>query len=545
MAKYTTPEVVERNLRQGYDDQYYQAIRNYTRFALGARFRRGSSPLAVSLTGDVPDDVDMLPDADQEPGQSRTILTNAMLMAAKVTHVEPDPDYPDKPRWKEIVTKAINRAIWKGRPCNGQSLEDGYGEWQPECQRAFMDFDSLGTGFVQLGVRDGWVTIQHHPLSRVIWDRHRAGISRARWIAFVHYLSEEESVNRFGSKIKDELLAREMGGQSLRTLKAVQWFDMGLGKSEPTEQWRLNTFSGRVLDIGPNEFGCLPHAYGEYMSFWGMRRAMGRIEFQMSDQQLRNALERYQRLVLERGPGFDVFDVSNMDVEDQERLESGELLTALRYNLGPMEKVENYVMRVAPHNPPEGLFRILDSLDRRDPSVSGNSDADKANVTSSPRTLGEIETVQEGANIQKNWSSRQYARFLERLFFKANYIAAQHHTAPTAISINGAPYLLNDPGVPQTNIEYWLTPNSWPVVNEDLLTKQAPFRRMQIAQGKWMPFLQDQFMNPVEVRRRMLEEMGEKDVDRYLNADAVAMSQGQAGAGGLTDAMAMTQQQPA
>jgi len=522
--KYTSPETVERNLRQAYDDEYYSHIRRNIRFTLGEKYSAGTA-LSTSLTGDLPDDIDLLP-RYSEPGQSRRILTNATLMLAKVCYMEPDPDYPDKPKWKEIVTKAFNRALWKGRPHLGPTKFEEYGEWAPESHRAFIDGDSLGAGFVQIGVRDGWTSIQHHPLCRVIWDRHRAGISRARYVAFVHHLSEEEAVAMFGNKVKEHAVTHNPQSSALRIVKCVQYFDMGLGQGKPTEMWRLNSLAGEVLDISENLYGCLPFAHYEHMHLFGMRRPVGRIDFQKADQELRNSYERYQRMVLERGPGFDAIDTANVDTDDLDAWTSGELLPMLRFQLPPMSKIADFIQRVPAHEVPQTLFKGLEYLDRMDPGNSGISDADRANVTSSPRTLGEIENVQAGADTQKEWSQRQYAHFLQRLFYKANYIAAQLHTAPTPVSINGAPFLLNDPESPQSRLDYWLTPHSWPVVNEDLLAKQNPLKRMQVAQGKWMPFLQDPMLNPVEVRKRLFADMGEKDPDALINQQMLAMMEG-------------------
>jgi hypothetical protein len=525
LAKFTTPEVAERNLRQAYDDTWYTHIRRLIRFTLGETYNASSSGLAVSLSGNVPDDIDLLP-RYYEPGQSRRILTNAFLMAAKVCYTEPEPTYPDKSKSKEIVTTAFNKALWKGRPHLGPSKFEEYGEWAPECHRMFLDGDGLGTGFVQIGVRDGWTCIQHHPLCRVIWDRHRLGITRARYVAFIHHLSEEEAVAMFGENIRAEVTTEALGSNELRIVKAIQYFDMGLGNHQPTEMWRLRTLGGKVLDVSENKYGCLPFAHMEHIHLWGMRRPVGRIDFQIANQVMRNAYERYMRLVLERGPGFDAVDTGKMDPEDQEAFESGELLAALRFQVPPMGKIGDYVQRYTAQEVPQTVYKGLEYLDRNEPGESGISDADRANITSSPRTLGEIQTVQEGADTAKEWSQRQYATFLARLFYKANYIAAKLHTAPTPISINGMPVLLNDPGNPRSNLAYWLEPSAWPQVNEDALVKNSPLRRMQIAQGKWAQFLQDPYMNPVEVRRVMLQEMGEKDVDRLLNPQVIAMSQG-------------------
>ena len=62
-------------------------------------------------------------------------------------------------------------------------------------------------------------------------------------------------------------------------------------------------------------------------------------------------------------------------------------------------------------------------------------------------------------------------------------------------------------------MEFFLTPHSWPLVNEDLLAKQDPVRRMQVAQGKWLALTGDPvlgpMLNPVEVVKAMIEEYGE------------------------------------
>lgn len=530
MPKLTKPETAERNLRMAYDTEYYASRRALIRTVLGERFVAPSSGLSSSLTGEIPDDPDILP-RFYEPGISKRILTNQLLMVAKICYMEPDPDYPDKEHWKEKVTKAFNRALWKGRPHLGPTKFEEYGEWAPECHRAFMDGDGLGVGFLQIGVRDGWVCIQHHPLTRVIWDRHRLGVSRARYIAFVHNLSEEEAVAMFGTAIRKEIEDSASQPNSLRTLKAVQYFDMGLGENDPTEMWRLKTLGGRVLDVSENKYGCLPFAHYEHTHTFGMRRPEGRVSAQIPDQVMRNAYERYERLVLERGPGVDFVNTTGLNPQDADAWAEGELLPMVRMELGLAGKVSDNVLRVQAHEVPTTLYQGREYLDRMDPGNSGISDADRANVTSSPRTLGEVEEVQEGADTQKNLSQRKYADMLQRLFYKSNYIAAKLHTAPTPVSIDGIPFLLNDPEVPQSNVAYWLTPNSWPSVNEDLLARQNPLRKMQIAQGKWLALTADPIigptLNPVEVAKTLIRDgYGEKDPERFLlTPEQMAMQQ--------------------
>ncbi len=545
MPKYTKPELVESNLRQAYDDAYYSSRRNLIRFTLG---EHAASPMGsnAALSGEIPDDIDILP-RYYEPGQSRRILTNAALMMAKVCYSEPDPSYPDQGRWKEIVTKAFNKTIFRGRPFLGSESYGDYGEWAPEIHRMFLDGDGLGVGFVQIGVKNGWTTIQHHPLCRTIWDRHRLGLTRSRFICFVHHLPVEEAKSLFGNSIEKEAgpdtFSLTSNNEYIRVIKALQWFDMGLDGSEPTEMWRLRNMQGRVLDIGSNEYECLPFAHYEHMHLFGMRRPVGRGDFQIPDQEMRNGLERYWRLVLQRGPGFDAVDTDGMEEQDLEKLTSGELLTLIKYKLGISGgKVGDRINRVPAHEVPDALFRGLEYLDRMDPGNSGISDADRANITSTARTLGEIENVQQGADSQKQWSLRQFAQFQSRLWYKVNFIAAKLHTAPTPLSIMGKPILFNDPQSPQSSLDFWLTPCTRPVVNEETLERMDPLRRASIALGKWLPIVDSPILGPISNPVEILKEIvgpgfNEKDPDRFINPQALAMAQGQEQMG-LTDVMA-------
>src|SRR3990167_5608576 len=538
MPKLTPPEVTESNLRQAYDEAYYTHLRSLVRYTLGEKYgaSRGAS---IALTGEMPDDIDLLP-RYYEPGQSRQILSNETLMMAKVCYMDPDPSYPDLARSKEVPRKAFNKEVWKGRPYLGPDMDADAGEWGPEAHRMFIDGDGLGCGFVQIGIRDGWTVLQHHPLTRCIWDRHKLGITRARHVSFVHHLPEEEAVEMFGSKIKDQIsesYANGLNVQPMRVAKLIQSFDMGLRKYNPTETWTLNTIGGPTLDISENKYGCLPFAHYQHVHLFGMRRPVGRIDFQIAGQDLRNGLERYMRLTLERGPAFDVADLNRLEPEDAEKLMNGELLSLLRLILPAGMKAEDVIHRYPAHELPLFLFELLAYQDRQSNTDGGSSDAGRGNLTQEKRTLGEVDLAQTGPNTQTQWAERQYAEFQARLWYKVNWIASRLHTAPTPLTIDGIPVLFNDPMEPRSSLSNFLSPASRPVVDEDSFQRQSPIRKVQFAQTKWTPFLADQVMNPIAIRREMLKDMGVKDPDRFLNPQAVQMMQGQP-AGTMTDAMA-------
>lgn len=524
MPRLTDPKTIEKNLRQAWDGDYYSHIYSSIAYTLGRKYSDAGTPSWLTTGGDPPDFADILP-RFYNIGESRRILSNSSLTMMKVCYMNPDPAFPELPKWHEIVRKAYIKKLWTD------------GEWANEAHRAFLDGDGLGVGFVQIGIKEGKVEIMHHPLFNVVWDRHQWAIGRCRFICFVHHLPVETAVDMFGSKVKDKAVplptvsdggAGLASDSQLERVKVLEYYDMGIGKSEPTWCFRLNGFSGEILDISPNEYECLPFSFYQHIHFWGMRRPMGRIAMQFATQEMRNLVEQYIKTVLERGKPIDVIDTTSIDPDDVERMHAGEILGVVRTT--GQDGAKPAYARIPAVEVPGTAFNLLNLLDRELNAESGNSEADRANVTQFQRTLGEIERVQAGADIQTMWSRRQWARFLERLITKVVKIGAKFHVAPIELDVEGVNVLFNNPEEPRSALSYWLTEESSVVIAENTLTFSSPETMAQRALLLWGQFLNDPYFDPIAMRKKILLLMGEKDPDSLLLRETPT-SLGEAGSG--------------
>lgn len=518
MPKYTKPEQIADNLRQSHDPSYYAHVYGLMGHALGQKYSM-HRPGSWANVGEIPDYPDILPQF-YELGTSNRLMTNAALMMFKTCYMDPQPDFPDLDGMSEAIRQAILVGLWRKK------------EWANEAHKTFLDGDNLGIGWTQVGALGGEVDIVHHPVYNVIWDRHMWGAGKCRYIAFVHHMPVEKAMGMFGSSIKKH--ASEFAPWNtdfttpLKRVKIIEYFDYDLEGSEPTHAYFLNNIGGETLDIGPNEYECIPAAFYQHIHFWAMRRPIGSLDLQLAGEEMRSALFKYIKLMLERGSGFDVVDTSRLEPDALEDWKSGKLLPLIPITGAGDKNIAQLHQRVPAQDIPAGVYNFLQILDRESASQSGNSEADRANPTSGQRTLGEINTIQQGSDIQTQWRRRQWARYLERLFEKVVKVAGKFHVQPLLVDVEKRNVLLNDPENPSSAIEVWLQEPSRINVNEDTLVHEDASIKAQRQITLWMPFLQDPYMRPLEVRKKVLEAMGEKEPERYMLTEQELIAQQEA-----------------
>lgn len=504
----TDPDVIRENLRQAYDPRQYAHYYQLQCYALGAKYDSAGSQYAP--VGELPDWPDIFPQF-YRVGESRRTMSHEFLMLMKVCYMEPEPTFPDLTEVSEMVRQAYIRERWRG------DRDHGSGHWAQEVHRTFMDGNGLGIGFTQLGILNGRTHIQHHPLVNVIWDRHYWNAGRSRFIAFIHDFPIETAQAMFGTSIKEEATTfsvTQYEPSPMKRVKVIEWFDMGIGgKAKPTHAFFLNSLSGRCLDISENEYGCLPFAYYQHVHFPGMRRPVGRMDMQMATQEMRNAIERYLKLILMRGSGLDVINSENLNNQHVKRWLDGEALPVIPINSDPDKPISNQIHRLGPQEPPMGAFRYMEMLDREQNTEGGSSEGDRANLSGEDRTLGQDQLKQQGADIQTAWSRKQLAEYLKQLIDKAVYIGAKFDTAPTMLDIDGQNMVFNDPADPNSMLSNWLEERSRVNINEDNLQYVDAETAAQRKTALWMPFLQDQYTNPQWIREKIWKALGEKDTE--------------------------------
>lgn len=497
-------------LRQSCDPDYYKNRFALRAWAVGDKAFRGAKTQPGSMLPDYPD---LFP-TYYEPGQSQRALVNWVLMLSKIAYYDPEPDFPDLDPVGQVVRQEIIKSLWRSK--------DTYGKYEvgPQAFRAFLDADGLGTGWVQIDTEDGNIVVRHHRLENVVWDKHANSPSHARYVACIHNLSQEDAVDRFGSDVIRHTTRFSphpvTSAPEIPRVRIVEFWSEPMGGFAGTHAFIANDLGGNILEIEENDLGCLPFAHAELFPIPGMSRAMGRLEMQKATQEMRNAVERYVKLTLARGSGFDVGDVSGMNEDDVDSLMRGEVLPFIRYESMDEKPIQSKVMRVPAQDIPSGAFNYLALLDRDQSPESGSSDGDRANLTPRATTLGEVNRVQSGADIQTSWSGRQYARFLERTIEKMVKCAAKWQKAPVTINAFGQKMALNDPTEPNSAIEPWLQELSRVIVSED----QVQFRDKKMQANDSVAFLsmfmQDPYIDPMVLRRKIFEARGEKNPDEFL-----------------------------
>lgn len=517
----TSIETVRSMLMQMRDPEYYSHLYGMQCYAVGGSY--AAAKHSAMGGGDFPDYPPIQPEW-YKVGQSRRLLNNQALMMMKVCYHDPEPDFPDIPEIHEEVRRSWVKNKWK-------SHNYGDEDWGYECIRAFLDGDGLGIGAVQIGVKDRRTCLQFHPATNVLWDRHQYNPHRSRCAAIIHYLPVEDAVDQFGSDVKAYQSAYLNDGSlnPLPCVKIIEYFDIGIGKSEPTHCFIAQGIQGPVLDHVSNDFGCIPISFYTHWHPYILKRPLGRIDLQLSSQEMRNSLERYIKGVLERGSGFDLLNTVGMNEQDLCDLLEGVLLPVIKYDGDDSATMQGKVNRIPPQDIPSGVFNFLAMIDRDQNTESGNSDADRSNITSKSRTLGEINQAQAGADIQTAWSQRQFARFLQDVIGKTVKIGAKFETAPSVLDVHGVNYPVNVPTDPNSNLEFWLQEDSRVVVSEDnLLYKSNQQKRAEMLQA-WMGMISDPGSNPLEVRRKIYEAMGERNPDTFISPQLVQMSEGTTG----------------
>jgi hypothetical protein len=497
-------------IRQSCDTEYRAHLYALMNYAVGGSYHQGKAT-GLGLRGDIPT-YPLIPPRWQAVGQSRRMLNNQSLMMMKVGYHDPEPDFPDLPEVDEEVRRTWVKTRWRG-------YDDYSGaEWGYECIRAFLDGDGVGIGAVQIDAIDGRTIVRNHSPLNVLWDRHAGSVHRARHATIVHYISEEEAVDMFGSKAQGHAIDRQDHSSLsyLPSVRLLEYVDMGIGKSEPTRAFILDSIDGKVMDIDENGLECIPISFYTHWHPYIQQYPSGRLDAQVSNQEMRNSLERYIKMSLERGSGYDLINTVGLNEDDLVDLLDGILSPVVKYDGDPEAMMASKVQRVDARDIPSGVFNFLSLLDRYQNTEGGNSDADQANLSQSSRTLGEIQQLQAGADIQTAWSQRQYARFLQDVIQKAVKVGSKLETQQVQLDINGVNVTFNDPQNMNSELARFLREYSRVIVSEDKFLYKSNEARRKASLEMWMAMKDDPYSNPLEVRREIYRAMDVRNPDKFI-----------------------------
>jgi len=415
----TNEENIRDRLRASYNTKRMVQYYRLQKFAFGEGWEEYELPSQdTTYINDFPD---VVPDY-LAIGRSRRILNHTFITMSKILYANPIPEF------QGITSEVaqIRREFWRKR-----STENKYGEdFSNEIASAFLDGDSLGLGFVQLGLVNGIaeqrISLKHVPITQVIWDRTYKNPGKGRFVAFIHY-------------------------------------------GKPTRCVFASDFGGEVLIKEENPFGkMLPFAFYQNWTPPGCLQPIGRIVQQLSTQEALNELEENLRETILRGTPFTLLDKGSIDPMDFENLNSGEPLPVVGYTPGQGSPF----VRVPGAEVPQTLLAYQSYLERLLSTESGLSDLDRSNTLGTVRSAQEVGLLQQSSQIQGAWSRKQLAIFYKQIIEKLLRIAKDYDRDPLMIEFQGQDFLMNDPEVPQSWIEFYLTDEAVIFVDETSLDQK-------------------------------------------------------------------------
>jgi len=460
----TQLEKIRERLRESYNTKRLQQYYRLQKFAFGAGL--DDYDLPVQDTTFIIDFPDINPDYI-EIGKSRRILNHTFISMSKILYANPIPEFIGV----DPKISAIRREFYRKR-----STDNRYGtSWANEIASAYLDGDSLGLGFVQLGLEPGIeaqrISLKHIPLTQVIWDKHYRTPAKSRFIAFVHYLPEDIAVETFGQDVYDRNKRSQYTDDAteypVNNLRIIEYYDSGWGaKGAGTYCVFANDFGGEKLKHEANPFGkLLPFAFYQNWIPPGCKEPIGRIIQQASTQEALNELENNLRETILRGSPFALIDKSSVDPVDFETLNSGEILPVVGYNPGQGTPF----VRVPGAEVPQSLLAYQSYLERILSTESGLSDLDRSNTLQTVRSASEVGLLQQSSQIQGSWSRKQLAIFYKQIIERIFEIAKNYDRDPLVIEIDGQDYLMNNPDEPNTWIEFYLQDEAVVFVDETSL----------------------------------------------------------------------------
>lgn len=501
-------------LQQGYDPDYYESVFRQQNYAFGEPWNTDLG--TVASEGGFPYFPDLTPKY-QEPGRSRRILNAQFVGLSRMMAADPEPEFLELDAMLGETLKGWFKARYKG---------DGYtgGNWADEEHRAFMDGDSFGMGFLQLGLTRGksgqlMVTARHSPALFTLGDRHERSPDRWRWVTFVHYVPADKAIKQFGSGI-EKYIKPLYDGTQVHPLKAVrifEYFDLGYGDSDPTRILIPHDWTEKPLKKEANTLGCLPFSY--YIHFFapGMRKPVGRVVLQMATQEALNEVEEAMRHNLLVGKGFDIASPDQYDEKDLRDLRSGKQVRLVKRTSPKADDWE----RVPAGEVSQTTIMYLQQLERQFGRDSGTTDFDMGVQPQNNRTLGENLLVDQRGQSAQAWSVRQAISFRERTVEKALKIA-EYDAEPVAIDFYGSQVVLNNPDAPDSfmaNIMLELGGPPHPIINEESMSyrdvKQRRLERLAYLQTLG-PLVEMGLINPVWWAEEILKAGGEKDTRSAL-----------------------------
>lgn len=524
--KLLPEEEIQRIVRSGFIPSYYNSLYRQERYAFGFELTDEDHTSAPAAPGAFP----VWPESKVEyerVGRSRRIMANIFTQIAQLRFREVVPEFPGV---QDDILKEMRQAYYIGR---AKGL-DGTGGFVTEIDQAVVDGIAFGTGFVRHGTRDtdkGTVaSLTHYSPLNVLYDGHATNINRARWICFVTMYPVEEAVALFGEEVeKFQRTRMEDDTHLLQFVRIFEYFDLGIGKNEPTEAVMVDDFDGPVIRRRKNELGFLPFSAYTHFYLARMNRPIGRI---LQQQAVEKAISEIEEMIdaSNRQKPMVAVDEERFDKKDLQRWANGEDMDFVRYRQGKdMGSAPPFHAITPSAQVSPAVFQRLQMLFTELAQQSGVSNFSKGIADKDANTATEATLIANQSSVQGNWDVRQIGLFFEDVVRKFIEIGRRFDNAPLKVDIYGVDFTINDPNDPDTSLEAILEDESPVLVTLETLYVQDQERKRYRKLAELRGMLADGF-NPIRVLEEMLKTFGYQDRDEWLPMDQATAMPGQGGA---------------
>jgi hypothetical protein len=461
----------------GYDPAYSQSLRAQMRYLMGAGWDEADGFLPSSNSV-----FPVFPESNPvtlKEGKSRQILNNLFIELARIRYLEIEPEFPQV---ELPVTAEARKQFWLSR-ARGHGLP-GHQNWSDQLDSAVFEGNALGIGFIQIGLTHNpdtqkrRVALRHVPTINVLWDRHESHASRAKWIAFCHYLAPEVARATYGEKAVEGLMSlHEKHAGTLEFVRVIEYFDLGDGHSEPTYAVFAGDINGPMITHQSNPFNTLPFASYSHLYVPGVRRPVGRISLQLCTQERINSIERFLDEAIQQPP-FTVLDNSLIDEQDLNRLAGGEKLSYVKMNARATEPGRPPFYQVPGALVSGYVGERYSMLVQQLNADSGITDYDRGNLSIQSRTATEIEVLNQRVGAQGTWPLRQLSRFMQQAVSTTCDIARKYDEDTCDVDVFGVNLTINAKDNPDFSAqELFKEPSRVEISEETILESDSRSKR--------------------------------------------------------------------
>lgn len=538
MNKGLTPvEEIRKRILQSYDRNVYEQQYGLLLRVNGLDVREGLNTSHDDYGDGILRFDDIVSDTLKAPGSN--LIQNTVINSFARRFAKPiEPNYIGIDDVDREVRKAVFAYNYEGSDAMSMGFRD-------DTQWAFVSGDLLGIGCLQFGLSTDFstktqrVVAQHIPRLNLGYDPFANSPNRARYVWVAHYLSVDQVVAMYGTKVADRAYSamQTHGGyqtkEIIEHLRVIEYFDIGFGRGRPT----YAVFVGSIDQYPPIKLmelpsGGLPFAWMTGFSQPMQRFPSGRAERELSNNLGINAIESAIAEILDM-PALDIID-SSAEKKIIKALENGDRRVVA--SMSGKDGAKSIFQRIPSPEIPESYMAFRQMLYNASSDDSNSGDFDRNKISPSARPATEIMIMNERNLANQAFSIQQTLKFQKMIVEAHDNTIVSGDFFPRNINIRGRQIRVNDPEIPESLLSNFYMDEAVILIDEASVTAQEDLLRNAARQQALKSMLE---LNPNLFKPRWVGEELLKTYDASLDPDVALVDEGGGAPGSNLDPAAM------